>query len=108
MLEVNGMPLFKVERVLDGNVFQVETPWSWDNQTGREVRIYGYQPPLLNEPGGLEAQRKLSAILFEASVELTTAYGCQDGKLLCEVYLRGRNIAELFPEYGDVQNLGGQ
>ncbi len=99
------MPSFVVAKVLDGNCFEVANPWSWEKQVGRRVLIHGCRAPELTEPGGAEAKKKLSALLVESRVELTTAYGIQGECLICDVYLRGRNIAELFPEYCDHPKL---
>jgi hypothetical protein len=93
------MSLFKVKRVIDGNCFEVANEWWWDKQTGKIVKVYGYEAPPMNLSEGEKAQLRLYAILSETMVELTTAYGVQDGALVCDVYLRGRNIADLFPEF---------
>jgi endonuclease YncB( thermonuclease family) len=93
------MPPFKVKKVLDGNQFEVLYEWAWENRCGNRVRIHGCQAPRLEEIGGEEARRRLAAILLETSVELTTAYGFQEDALVCDVYLRGQNLANLFPEH---------
>jgi endonuclease YncB( thermonuclease family) len=93
------MSLFKVERIIDGNCFEVANEWCWDKQTGKIVRVYGYEAPTRDLPEGEKARLKLLAILLGGAVELTTAYGINNGALICDVYLRGRNIADLFTEY---------
>lgn len=101
------MSLFKVEKIVDGNCFEVANEWWWESKAGNFIRVYGYEAPSLDLPEGDAAKSRLEIILSGAMVELTTAYGIQNGALVCDVYLRGRNIAELFPEYCGESSANG-
>ncbi len=90
---------FWVAAVVDGDTFDVSPSWRWNGQTGHRVRAAGYDAPELHEPGGQAAKAKLERLTLGRSVELRQAHRIDRGRLVADVYLNGRNLADYFPEY---------
>ncbi len=93
------MQAFTVTSIIDGDTFEVNPGWRWNSQTGNRVRPAGYNAPELHTPGAQAAADKLARLLRGEQVELRTAYKVDRGRLVCEVYVRNRNLADFFPEY---------
>jgi endonuclease YncB( thermonuclease family) len=93
------MSEFKVTSIIDGDTFDVSPEWKWNNQKDSRVRPTGYDAPELNEYGGQAAKDKLTKLILGKQVELRTAYKIDRGRLVCDVYYQGRNLANYFPEY---------
>lgn len=93
------MPAFRVTSILDGDTFTVNPQWQWNSQSGAHVRPTGHDAPKLHEPGGQAAKDKLSRFILGQNVELRTAYRIDRGRLVCDVYFGGRNLADYFLEY---------
>lgn len=93
------MASFKVISVIDGDTFDVSPQWRWNGQEGNRVRPAGYDAPELHQPGGQAAKDKLSRLILGKQVELGNAHRIDRGRLVCEVYYNGKNLAEYFPEY---------
>jgi endonuclease YncB( thermonuclease family) len=91
--------MFEVIRTVDGDTFDVSPSWKWNGQSGDRVRPTGYDAPELNEYGGQAAKDKLSRLIFGKKVDLRKAYKVDRGRLVCDVYFNGKNLAEYFPEY---------
>jgi len=93
------MPAFTVTSIIDGDTFEVSPQWKWNGETGTRVRPTGYDAPELHAYGGQAAKDKLSRLILREEVDLRTAYKVDRGRLVCDVYYRGRNLADYFPEY---------
>ncbi len=93
------MSNFRVTSIIDGDTFEVSPQWKWNGETGTRVRPTGYDAPELHTYGGQAAKDKLSRLIYGEEVELRTAYKVDRGRLVCDVYLRGKNLADYFPEY---------
>ena len=93
------MSAFRVISIIDGDTFEVSPQWKWNGQTGTRVRPTGYNAPELHTYGGQAAKEKLSRLILGEEVELGTAYRVDRGRLVCDVYFRGKNLADYFPEY---------
>ncbi len=93
------MAVFRVTTIIDGDTFTVAPQWQWNGQSGAHVRPTGYDAPELHEPGGQAAKAKLSRLILGRNVELRTAHRVDRGRLVCDVYVDGRNLADYFPEY---------
>jgi len=93
------MATFKVTEVIDGDTFKVSPNWKWDERTGDTVRPAGYDAPEEGEPGYQEAKVKLEGLILDEAVELKNPVSVTYGRLLCEVYVNGKNLADFFPEY---------
>ena len=93
------MATFKVTSVIDGDTFEVWPRWKWNGQTGTRVRPTGYNAPELHAYGGQAAKKKLSRLILRQAVELGTAYRVDRGRLVCDVYYKGKYLADYFPEY---------
>jgi endonuclease YncB( thermonuclease family) len=87
---------FRVIRIIDGDTFDVSPDWKWDNQSGNRVRPTGYNAPEQHEPGYETARAKLSSLIFGRDVELRKAYKVDRGRLVCDVYLAGKYLADYF------------
>jgi len=93
------MPTFNVTTIVDGDTFDVSPSWKWDNQTGERVRPTGYDAPELPSQAGQSAKEKLSRLIGGRQVEIGNAYKVDRGRLVCDVFLNGRSLADYFPEF---------
>ena len=92
------MESFTVEAVVDGNTLIISPSWKLDNETGDTIRATGYNPPKSGSEG-MKAEQKLSIMVQNKQIELAEPKGVERGKLICDVYFNGINIADHFPEY---------
>lgn len=90
---------FRVTTIIDGDTFKVSPNWEWNNTTGDTVRANGYDTPEMGQPGYREATEKLKRLILNKEVELKNAIKITYGRLLCDVYISGKNLADFFPEY---------
>ena len=93
------MSAFTVTVIIDGDTFEVSPQWKWNGETGTRVRPTGYDAPELHAYGGQAAKDKLSRLILREEVDLRTGYKVDRGRLVCDVYYRGKNLADYFPEY---------
>ena len=92
------METFTAEAVVDGNTIIISPPWKLDEETGDTIRATGYNPPKSGKEA-LKAEQKLSVMIQNKHIELDTPQGVEKGKLVCDVYYNGINLADYFPEY---------
>ena len=92
------MAMFRVINVVDGDTFDVSS-WKWEGQTGTRVRPTGYDAPELSSPAGQAAKKKLTDLILGKDVELRKAYRVDRGRLVCDVYYNGKNLADYVPGY---------
>ena len=90
---------FRVTKVTDGDTFEVTPNWKWDNQQGDIVRANGYNTPERGDVGYEEAKDKLRRLILGEDVELRDPIKITFVRLLCDVYYKGSNLADYFPEY---------
>ena len=90
---------FRATRIIDGDTFETSSNWKWNNQTGRVVRVNGYDTPEEGKSGHQSAKDKLENLILNKDVELKNPIRITYGRLLCDVYYNGKNIADYFPEY---------
>lgn len=90
---------FKVTKVIDGDTIEVSPNWKWNDQEGNVVRANGYNTPEQGQPGYQAAKDKLTNLILGKEVELKNAIRITYGRLLCDVYYNGKNLADYFPEY---------
>ena len=94
------MAEFTVSEVVDGDTFKVKNGWKWDNKTGDTVRPTGYDAPEKGEPGYEEAKEKLRRLILNEKVEIKNPQTIDDwGRLVADVYYKGKNLADYFPEW---------
>jgi len=93
------MAEFKVVNIIDGDTFEVSPLWRWSGQTGSHVRPTGYDAPEMTTLGGHLAKDKLANLINGESVILGSAYRIDRGRLVCDVFFKGRNLADYFPKY---------
>lgn len=93
------MATFKVTAIIDGDTFEVAPRWQWNGQTGTRVRPTGYNAPELHTYGGQAAKEKLSRLILGEEVDLRAAHKVDRGRLVCDVYYKGKYLADYFPEY---------
>lgn len=90
---------FRVTNVIDGDTFDVTPGWTWNNVSGERVRPTGYDAPEMNTVEGVKAKKKLESLIWNRSVQLGAGKTVDRGRLVCDVYLDGKNLADYFPEY---------
>jgi len=90
------MALFMVSSIIDGDTFEVSGGWKWNGTTGTRVRPTGYDAAELHAYGGQSAKDKLQRLILGKQVELRTAHCIDRGRLVCDVYFQGRNLADYF------------
>ena len=93
------MATFKVTSIIDGDTFEVSPRWQWKGQAGTRVRPTGYNAPELHTYGGQAAKEKLSRLILGEEVDLRAAHKVDRGRLVCDVYYKGKYLADYFPEY---------
>jgi len=93
------MAQFTVSTVIDGDTFEVASGWKWNGQTGSRVRPTGYDAPELHTVAGHQAKQKLARLVQGEVVNLAKAHKIDRGRLVCDVYYNGRNLADYFREY---------
>ena len=94
------METFTVTAVIDGNTFEVSPKWEYGDDTGERVQAVGYDAPKAGKRA-MAAEQKLSILLQNKKVELGEVQGVERGRLVCEAYFEGRNLASYFREYGE-------
>ncbi len=87
---------FLVTNIIDGDTFEVNPGWRWNDQTGTRVRPTGYDAKELGTYGGQKAKEKLASLIRGRMVELGKAYKVDRGRLVCDVYYNGRYLADYF------------
>lgn len=93
------MAQFRVINVIDGDTFDVSPDWQWNSQTGSRVRPTGYDAPELFTSRGKAAKEKLERITLGNTVQLGNAYRIDRGRLVCDVFIQGNNLADFFPDH---------
>lgn len=89
----------RVSEVIDGDTFKVSPNWEWNKEKGDTVRAHGYNTPEEGQEGYQEAKKKLKELILDKDVELKNPVKFTYGRLLCDVYVDGKNLASFFPEY---------
>jgi len=90
------MAEFKVVSIVDGDTFDVDPGWKWNGGTGNRIRPAGYDAAEMGSRAGQSAKDKLTRLILNQKVELGDAYRVDRGRLVCEVFFRGRNLASYF------------
>jgi endonuclease YncB( thermonuclease family) len=94
------MAEFTVSEVIDGDPFKVKEGWKWDDKRDDTVRPTGYNAPEEGELGYEEAKQKLKRLILNEKVEVKNPQTIDDwGRLVADVYYKGKNLADYFPEY---------
>ena len=93
------MSAFRVTSIIYENTLEASSDWKWNGETGTRVRPVGYNTRGLHTTKGQKSKDALSKLINGQQVELRTAYKVDRGRLVCEVFIGGRNLAEFFPEY---------
>lgn len=90
---------FRVSEVIDGDTFKVSPNWKWNDKEGNIVRANGYDTPEKGQQGYQTAKEKLEKLILDKDVELKNPVKITYERLLCDVYVDGKNLASFFPEY---------
>lgn len=93
------MALFMVKQIIDGDTFEVNPGWKWQQQTGERIRPTGYDAPEMNTMAGQMAKARLARMIIGKQVVLGSAYRIDRGRLVCDVYLNGKKLEEYFSRY---------
>lgn len=90
------MTTFTVTKVIDGDTLEVSPEWDFGETTGKRVRLAGVYAPELDEQEGKAAQKRLSDLVLNKEVRLHNAKNLSHGRLVCDVFVNGRNIKNSF------------
>ena len=90
---------FSVTKVFDGDTFEVSPYWQWNGQTGNVVSPAGYDTPEQGHIGHDAAKHELARLILGRNVELNNAVAISYGRLVCDVFIDGVNLARCFPQY---------
>ncbi len=90
---------FTVTEIIDGDTFKVSPNWEWNGESGDTIRPNGYNTPEKGEPGFEQAKQKLRKLIDGKTVELKNAITFTYDRLLCDVYIGGKNLKDYFQEY---------
>lgn len=93
------MALFLVTQIIDGDTFEVNPGWKWQQQTGVRIRPTGYDAPELGSLSGALVKNQLARMILGKQVELGSAYKIDRGRLVCDVFFNGKKLEEYFPRY---------
>jgi endonuclease YncB( thermonuclease family) len=88
-----------VTEVIDGDTFDVNPGWKWNDSEGNRVRPTGYDAPEINSQEGIKAKQKLEKLIKGKEVELKNAKTIDRSRLVCDVHYQGKNLADYSPEY---------
>ena len=84
--------MFFVTSIIDGDTFRVSPQWGYHGRTGNVIRIADFYAPELSQPGGAQAKLKLSKLILNKNLELRNYQRLSYGRLVCDVFVGGRNI----------------
>lgn len=90
------MPEVTVVKIVDGDTFEVSPNWNLNGESGSRVRPTGYDAPEMKSPGGPAAKRKLAGLILNQKVALKNYHRIDHGRLVCDVFFKGRNLASYF------------
>lgn len=90
------MNTFQVTRIIDGDTFEVNPNWTWSGESGVRVRPTGYDAAEVGARGGAAATSRLSNLILGRSIQLGNAFRVDRGRLVCDVFFNGRNLADYF------------
>jgi len=93
------MKTFTVKAVIDGDTFSVVNGWKWGNFKGSDIRPTGYDTPEKGQPGYQLATEQLRKLIEGKQVELKNPVNVSYGRLVCDVYYKGKNLADYFLKY---------
>ena len=88
----------KVAYIEDGDTFIVKPNWVWQGKEGDVIRPTGYDTPEKGAKEYIEMTNKLAILILNKEVEINPVSFSYD-RLVCDVYIDGKNIADFFPEY---------
>ena len=91
---------FEVTNIVDGDTFDVSPRWVWNGKSGERIRPTGFDAPELDEDLGEEAAVELSELILGETVQIGDAYRVDRGRLVCDVFFEGQNLASYF-QYND-------
>ena len=83
---------FNVTKIIDGDTFEVDPDWKWDDNNGDRVRIANFDATELNDWGGKSAKQKLEDLIEGENVELKNPVNLSYGRLVCDVYYKGKDV----------------
>jgi len=99
------MEKFKVTGIINGNTLEISPNWKLeDNTTGNVIYAVGYDAPKSGK-GAIAVEQRLSIMLQNKDVELGEPRGVQDGRLICDVYYNGINLADYFSEFKEQEDV---
>ena len=95
MREIMGL---KVTNIVTADTFEIFPPWRWEGQSGIKVRVAGIEVLYEGELGYEKAKVKLKSAVEGREVELKNKKEVDYDKLVCDVYVDGKNVADYLPQ----------
>ena len=96
-MQVREIMGLKVTNILTADTFEVFPPWRWEGQSGIKVKVAGIEVPSEGEAGYEMAKAKLKSAVEGREVELRSEKEVDYDKLVCDVYVDGKNVADYLP-----------
>lgn len=94
--------LFIVTKIFDGDTFEINPKWNWNDDTGKVIGLKGYNSPVLGQSGYKEAKERLEQLILNKQVDLRNPVNLSTGRLLCNVYIDGKPLEEYLEDPGEV------
>ena len=93
------MSLHTVTNVVDDDTFDVSPGVYWSGKNYTRIRPTGFNSPELKSHAGLVAKAALEKLILDKQIEIRDKHTESYGRLVCDVYFQGRNLASYFPRY---------
>jgi len=97
-MQVREIMGLKVTNIVSADTFEVFPPWRWKGQSGIKVKVAGIEVPSDGEKGYEKAMMKLKIAVEGKEVELRNENEVDYDKLVCDVYVDGKNVADYLPQ----------
>ena len=88
-----------VTEVFDGDTFRVMPKWIFGGLIGDVIRPTGYNTPKKGEAGYEETKDLLKSLILWKNVTLSNPIKITRGRLLCDVFIDGKYLADFFPDF---------
>ena len=89
----------EVKSVITPDSFELKSPWEFDDESGYIVVIRGINTTQASEKEIPRARERLSKLILNKRIQLKNPTLLSRGKVYCDVYFKGENIVDYFPEY---------
>ncbi len=84
--------LFIVTKIFDGDTFEINPEWNWNDDTGKVIGLKSYDSPVIGQAGYKEAKERLEQLILNKQVDLRNPVNLSTGRLLCDVFVDGEDV----------------